>query len=82
LPASDEVICMTNSFSNFLEKFRRITSAGNYIPEIDGLRFVAIFWVVVWMHLPTILNVNLFNEKLITNPYIAAVILEGWHCLL
>jgi len=70
---------MTNSFSNFLEKFRRITSAGNYIPEIDGLRFVAIFWVVVWMHLPTILNVNLFDEKLITNPYFAAVILEGGH---
>jgi peptidoglycan/LPS O-acetylase OafA/YrhL len=79
LQASDEVICMTNSFSNFLEKFRRITSAGNYIPEIDGLRFVAIFWVVVWMHLPTILNVNLFNGKLITNSYLAAVILEGGH---
>ena len=70
---------MTKSFSNFLEKFRRITSAGNYIPEIDGLRFVAIFWVVVWMHLPAMINTHLFNGKLFTDPYIVSVILEGGH---
>lgn len=70
---------MIKSFSNFLDKFRRITSAGNYIPEIDGLRFVAIFWVVVWMHLPTLMNTHLFNGKLISNPFISAVILEGGH---
>jgi peptidoglycan/LPS O-acetylase OafA/YrhL len=68
---------MLLSHSRFLEKFRRITSAGNYIPEIDGLRFVAIFWVVVWMHLPGIINTHLFNGKLINDPYISAVILEG-----
>ena len=51
---------MQNSGNKFLESFRRITSAGNYIPEIDGLRFVAIFWVVVWMHLPTMLDKHLF----------------------
>lgn len=68
---------MLRSHSRFLEKFRRITSAGNYIPEIDGLRFVAIFWVVVWMHLPAMMNEHLFNGKLITDPYIASVILEG-----
>jgi peptidoglycan/LPS O-acetylase OafA/YrhL len=68
---------MAKSNSTFLEKFRRITSAGNYIPEIDGLRFVAIFWVVVWMHLPALINTHLFNGKLITDPYISAVILEG-----
>jgi len=70
---------MQGSLSRFLEKFRRITSAGNYIPEIDGLRFVAIFWVVVWMHLPSILNTHLFNGTLITHSYISAVILEGGH---
>jgi peptidoglycan/LPS O-acetylase OafA/YrhL len=70
---------MTKSFSTFLEKFRRITSAGNYIPEIDGLRFIAIFWVVVWMHLPTVINNNLFEGKLINDSYIASVILEGGH---
>ncbi len=70
---------MTKSFSNFLEKFRRITSAGNYIPEIDGLRFVAIFWVVVWMHLPSLINTHLFNGKLFSDPYIVSVLLEGGH---
>jgi peptidoglycan/LPS O-acetylase OafA/YrhL len=70
---------MKRSISIFLEKFRRITSAGNYIPEIDGLRFIAIFWVVVWMHLPSVLNNNLFDGKLITDSYIASVILEGGH---
>ena len=70
---------MPKIHSHFLEKFRRITSAGNYIPEIDGLRFMAIFWVVVWMHLPTVLNNNLFDGNLITDSYVAAVILEGGH---
>lgn len=31
----------------WLSGFRRITSSGNYIPEIDGLRFVAIAGVVL-----------------------------------
>lgn len=65
------------STSNFIEKFRRITSGGNYIPEIDGLRFVAIFWVAVWMHLPTMMNEHLFNGTLLANNYAAAVVLEG-----
>jgi peptidoglycan/LPS O-acetylase OafA/YrhL len=68
---------MQKSFSTFLEKFRRITSAGNYIPEIDGLRFVAIFWVVAWMHLPTMLNEHLFNGQLLQNMYAKSVVLEG-----
>jgi peptidoglycan/LPS O-acetylase OafA/YrhL len=68
---------MQKSFSTFLEKFRRITSAGNYIPEIDGLRFVAIFWVAAWMHLPTMLNEHIFNGALWHSTYISAVVLEG-----
>src|SRR6266851_1338134 len=28
----------------FLEPYRRITSTGQFIPEIDGLRFLAIFF--------------------------------------
>src|SRR5688572_8689487 len=68
---------MTRLPSKFLEKFRRITSGGNYIPEIDGLRFVAIFWVVAWMHLPTMMNEHLFNGNLLMNTYIAAVVMQG-----
>lgn len=31
----------------FLSRFRRITTSGDYFAEIDGLRFVAIIWVVL-----------------------------------
>ena len=31
-----------------LNKFKRVTSTGNYIPEIDGLRFLAISWIFVY----------------------------------
>jgi peptidoglycan/LPS O-acetylase OafA/YrhL len=34
-------------FSDWLAGFRRITTSGNYIPEIDGLRFIAIGAVVL-----------------------------------
>ena len=36
--------------NKFLNHFKRITSSGNYIPEIDGLRFIAIFMVAVLFH--------------------------------
>src|SRR5262245_46021340 len=32
----------------FLAGFRRITTSGNYIPEIDGLRFIAIAAVIYY----------------------------------
>lgn len=32
---------------NFLKSFRRVTTGSNYIPEIDGLRFIAIVTVVL-----------------------------------
>jgi peptidoglycan/LPS O-acetylase OafA/YrhL len=39
---------------NFRQKLtsslQRVTSSGNYIPEIDGLRFIAIFFVVIMAH--------------------------------
>lgn len=38
----------TASVPPFLRRFRRITSSGNYIAEIDGLRFIAIFLVVLF----------------------------------
>lgn len=68
---------MPKPVSVFFERFRRITSAGNYIPEIDGLRFVAIFWVVAWMHLPTMMDKHLFGGRLFSSSYAYAVMLEG-----
>ncbi len=60
-----------------MEQFRRITSGGSYIAEIDGLRFVAIFWVVVWLHLPAVINEYFFHNRLFQGAYTRSVILEG-----
>lgn len=68
---------MSQSFSPFLEKFRRITSGAGYMPEVDGLRFIAIFWVAVVMHLPNIIDVNIYDRQLITSPFISRMVLEG-----
>lgn len=45
-------------------KFKRITSKGNFIPEIDGLRFIAITSVVLF-HLNGFLNEKDTNEYLV-----------------
>jgi len=39
-----------NLRQQLVSSLRRVTSSGNYIPEIDGLRFIAIFFVVVMAH--------------------------------
>jgi peptidoglycan/LPS O-acetylase OafA/YrhL len=44
-----------------INKFTRVTSTGSYLPEIDGLRFLAISWVFVY-HL---------NDYLVTNYHVA-----------
>lgn len=68
---------MSQSNSPFLEKFRRITSGDSYMPEIDGLRFIALFWVVVVMHLSNIIDTNLYNREMITGTFLSRVVLEG-----
>jgi len=52
--------------NSFLEKFRRITSSGFYLPQVDGLRFVAIFMVVCISHIPNFINQKFFNGSFIT----------------
>ena len=62
---------------NWLEKFRRVTSSTNYLPEVDGLRFLAIFMVAVWMHTTHFINSKFFSGELITTPYWRNFIMEG-----
>ena len=49
------------------------------MPEIDGLRFIAIAWVAVLMHLTNIINTNLYNEQLLTSTFLSKIVLEGGH---
>jgi len=53
-------------FHRWLGAFRRITTSGNYIPEIDGLRLIAIGVVVIyhlgmWVQLLNGRHVGLFE---------------------
>ena len=41
---------------SWLDNFRRITSSGEFIPEIDGLRFVAVMLVLVYHVLVFVCN--------------------------
>ena len=70
---------MSERINRFVEKFRRITSGQAYLPQIDGLRFISVFWVVWMMHTVNVINVNLYHEKLFENiaGYWQNVMLEG-----
>lgn len=72
---------MRLAFSSFLEKFRRITSGDYYLPEVDGLRFISLFWVAVLMHLTNFIHVKLYDYGLISNKYLQGVITEGSHAV-
>ncbi len=46
---------------SFLNNFRRITTTGDYFPEIDGLRFLAIFLVLLFHSTNCMFNNPLFG---------------------
>jgi len=60
----------------FIEKFRRITSSGDYYPEIDGLRFIAILTVVLFHITSTVkpASVGAINSL----PLLTDIYRNGW----
>lgn len=61
----------------FIEKFRRITTTGEYFAEIDGLRFIAIFSVVLY-HISS--NVKMKAISTLTNNSVFGLLYDnGWH---
>jgi peptidoglycan/LPS O-acetylase OafA/YrhL len=64
-------------FTKFIEKFRRVTYSGSYLPEIDGLRFISIFMVVCIFHVGNGYAPKMFGDT-IANSYLGStIILEG-----
>lgn len=63
----------------FLQKFKRITYSTSYLPEVDGLRFLAIFSVVVIMHIPNYLNEKFYNHQLLPDGYWKGFSIAGGH---
>jgi peptidoglycan/LPS O-acetylase OafA/YrhL len=69
------------SFLNrFLSRFRRVTSSGNFIGEIDGLRFIAIGFVVLF-HLVVGLGIKapLSYTKPQSFNWLSLIALQGFH---
>ena len=64
-------------FATFLNRFKRITNSGYYQPEIDGLRFVAIFLVGFCMHLGNMIRDWTLNIPYNSNNIIHRAIMEG-----
>jgi peptidoglycan/LPS O-acetylase OafA/YrhL len=60
----------TSRIASLLAPYRRITSSGAFIPEIDGFRFVAILYVFVY-HLSENIEINSSAHQL-------SVIHENW----
>jgi peptidoglycan/LPS O-acetylase OafA/YrhL len=63
----------------FLNRFKRITYSTSYLPEIDGLRFLAIFSVVVIMHITHYIDEKFHHSGLIQNDYWKNFVIEGGH---
>ena len=62
---------------SFFQSFRRITYSTAYLPQIDGLRFIAIFSVVVIMHITHFLDEKFYGHRLIGDSYWKKFVFEG-----
>ncbi|MEI6090151.1 MAG: acyltransferase [bacterium] len=60
----------------FIEKFRRITSSGEYFTEIDGLRFIAILSVVLF-HISCAIKTPML-DTLQDNAILGLLYKNGW----
>ncbi|MCU0679646.1 MAG: acyltransferase family protein, partial [Planctomycetes bacterium] len=69
-----------NIFSRILNRLTRITSRGDFIPEIDGLRFLAILQVLL-LHCFTFIMVKApngsYEERVLDYPFLKAVLGNG-----
>ncbi len=63
--------------ARFFERFRRVTDSTTYLPQVDGLRFLAIFSVVMVMHITNYLNREVYGQQLLTEGYWKNFFQEG-----
>jgi peptidoglycan/LPS O-acetylase OafA/YrhL len=63
--------------SSLLEKLSRVTSSQKFIPEVDGLRFIAIFTVVLYHLRTSVLRFGDFNEELFKSDLFFTLLSNG-----
>src|SRR5688500_12779615 len=54
---------------SFFNRFKRVTYSTTYLPQVDGLRFVAIFSVVVIMHISNYIDEKFFGRGFLVEDY-------------
>jgi len=71
---------MLYKINKFLQKFERVTSSGLFLPEIDGLRFIAIILVIIF-HSQSVINLNNNYDTLNKSEYFKIfeiIVGNGW----
>ena len=63
--------------ARFFDRFKRITYSTAYLPELDGLRFLAILSVVAIMHTSHFLDEKFYGNGLAAGGYWKNFIMEG-----
>ena len=61
------------------ERFRRIVFTGDYKPEIDGLRFIAVFLVVVLLHFGNFMRECQVLQEYDNRNIAHLFAMEGWY---
>lgn len=62
----------------YLEKFRRITTSGDYFAEIDGLRFIAIITVILFHITASVRYPDPTIDSKFTFPLLTSIYHNGW----
>jgi len=63
--------------SALFSRLRRITYSTHYLPQVDGLRFLSLFTVVVVLHITGYLNEKFYRQDFITDEYWRQVVKGG-----
>lgn len=61
---------------SILQRFKRETYSTTYLPEVDGLRCIAILMVILIMHIPNYINKKIYNGQWL-NDYWRHFSIEG-----
>lgn len=65
------------SLSQFMERFRRITYSGRYLPEVDGLRFIGVVLVILFVHMGTYIHDAVLGKGYDPNDHVYHFFYEG-----
>lgn len=63
-------------FTRLLLRLRRVTSSGRYLPEVDGLRFLAVAWVVL-LHIQGYVHAEIRHNDSVAGDFVSWILFHG-----